>query len=360
MPFLPGLELCRRFYEEAVRPLLERYFPDLPYAAARIGPGSDVLGFDTEMSMDHDWGPQLRLFLQEQDAPLVPELDVLFSTHLPSTFAGFLVNFVDPSEITSMHPIEKGPINHRVLCLTLRAFVQARLAYDVDHPLEVADWLSIPSQKLLEMTAGAVYHDGVGILTELRIRLGWYPHDVWLFLLASGWQRLGEEAPLLSRAGFVGDELGSAIIGSRLVRDSMTLCFLMEQRYAPYPKWFGSAFQRLRCAEGLRPVLWRAQCASTWQERESALAQAFTVLTHMHNALGLTDPLSATVVPFYDRPCKVLDAGVFTELLLALIHDPEVLRVAGLGLIGSIDQWSDHAHLREAASWRSRVRTLYQ
>lgn len=71
-----------------------------------------------------------------------------------------------------MHPTENGPINQRVLCLTLREFVQARLAYDLDHPLEVADWLSIPSQKLLEMTAGAVYHDGIGTLTELRTRLG--------------------------------------------------------------------------------------------------------------------------------------------------------------------------------------------
>jgi Domain of unknown function (DUF4037) len=52
------------------------------------------------------------------------------------------------------------------------------------------DWLTIPSQKLLEMTAGALFHDGVGTLTQLRARLGWYPHDVWLYLLACGWQRL--------------------------------------------------------------------------------------------------------------------------------------------------------------------------
>ncbi len=33
-PFIPGIELSRRFYEEMVRPLLEVSFPDLPYAAA--------------------------------------------------------------------------------------------------------------------------------------------------------------------------------------------------------------------------------------------------------------------------------------------------------------------------------------
>ncbi|HEX9130674.1 MAG TPA: hypothetical protein VF844_00130, partial [Ktedonobacteraceae bacterium] len=95
MPFLPGLELCRRFYEEMVHPLIKRYFPDLSYAAARIGPGSDVLGFDTEMSMDHDWGPQLHLFLREQDTSLIPQLDELFSTRLPHIFAGYPVNLDD-------------------------------------------------------------------------------------------------------------------------------------------------------------------------------------------------------------------------------------------------------------------------
>ncbi len=55
-PFLPGLDLCRIFYLEAVRPLLEQAYPGLPHAAARLGPGSEVLGFDTERSVDHDWG----------------------------------------------------------------------------------------------------------------------------------------------------------------------------------------------------------------------------------------------------------------------------------------------------------------
>jgi Domain of unknown function (DUF4037) len=359
MPFLPGLELCRRLYQEAVRPLLEEYFPDLPYAAARIGPGSDVLGFDTEMSMDHDWGPQLQLFLREQDLSLAPELDELFSTHLPATLAGFPVNFASESERSWMHSLEQGPINHRVLCLTLREFVQARLAYDLDQPLKVGDWLSIPSQKLLEMTAGAVYHDGIGTLRELRARLGWYPRDVWLYLLACGWQRLGEEAPLMARAGYVGDELGAAIIGSRLVRDVMSLCFLLERHYAPYPKWLGSAFQHLRCADRLWPVLWRVQRATTWQERETAFVEAQRVLAHMHHVLGLTAPLSVTVSPFYDRPFQVTNVGAFIEALLEQISDPDVLRVVERGLIGSIDQWSDHTHLREAHTWRSRVRTLY-
>jgi hypothetical protein len=37
----------------------------------------------------------------------------------------------------------------------------------------------------------------------------------------------------MPRAGLAGDELGSAVIAARLVRDCMSLCFLMEWQCAP-------------------------------------------------------------------------------------------------------------------------------
>ena len=65
--FIPGLELARRFYWEAVRPVLDADFPGLRHSAALIGTGSEVLGFDTPMSSDHHWGPHAMLFLAEDD-----------------------------------------------------------------------------------------------------------------------------------------------------------------------------------------------------------------------------------------------------------------------------------------------------
>ena len=67
--FLPGLTLARDFFSEIVQPLLAEKTPGVPYAAALIGPGSDVLGFDTPVSCDHDWGPRLQLFLPERELP---------------------------------------------------------------------------------------------------------------------------------------------------------------------------------------------------------------------------------------------------------------------------------------------------
>ena len=111
------------------------------------------------------------------------------------------------------------------------------------------DWLAAPQQLLLEVTAGAVFHDGLEELGAVRETLAWYPDDVWLWLLACQWRRLDQEEPFVGRTAEVGDELGSRILAARLARDLMRLCFLLERRYAPYSKWLGSAFARLDAAE---------------------------------------------------------------------------------------------------------------
>ncbi len=70
--FIPGLQLSQAFYWEAVRPILDAHFPNLPHAAALLGYGSDVIGLDTPVSRDHGWGPRLILFLAPDDFPAHP------------------------------------------------------------------------------------------------------------------------------------------------------------------------------------------------------------------------------------------------------------------------------------------------
>ena len=65
--FVPGLELSRLFYQEEVAPILSKHFAHIKYSAALLGPGSEVLGYDTEISRDHHWGPRALIFLTESD-----------------------------------------------------------------------------------------------------------------------------------------------------------------------------------------------------------------------------------------------------------------------------------------------------
>ena len=164
----------------------------------------------------------------------------------------------------------------------------------------------------------------------------------------------------MGRAGLVGDEIGSALIGSRLVRDIMRLSFLMERVYAPYAKWFGTAFKQLKCAAVLWPILLGALRAETWQIRERHLVEAYEHIAVLHNALQLTEPLPEQAVSFHGRPFQVISLHRFTEALLDQIRDPVVKGIAQRSPIGSIDQFSDSTDLVSDPSWRPTLRQLYQ
>lgn len=357
--FVPGLELSRRFFNDVVLSLLSSGFPELQYGAGLLGPGSEILGFDTAMSMDHDWGVRIFLFLRDEDQHLADSIASYLSHHLPSTFLGFPVSLptMPRTDVRALHRKPDGPVKHHVIPLTTRSFARLQLGFDLSQELSPTDWLTIPSHCLGEMVAGNIYHDATGEITSIRHTLTWYPHDVWLYLLAAGWQRIGQEEHLMPRAGFVGDELGSSIIGSRLVRDVMNLCFLIERVYAPYSKWFGTAFARLKCAGDMGPHLVRAQRAGSWQERESALSEAYGILARLHNELDITDKLDPVVDWFWDRPFKVIKSERFVAALLAKIQDPEVKRLCALPMIGNVNQWSDNTDMEHVE--RTKMARLY-
>lgn len=361
--FIPGIELAGKFYKEAVRPILESDFSGVPYSAALLGAGSEALGFDTEMSTDHHWGPRALVFLSERDYErYAGAITESLRQKLPVKFCGYSTNYSEPDphdhNVQHLQEVENVPVNHRVEVHTMRDFFLGYLGFDLDHTLEPPDWLSFPEQKLRTIIAGAVYHDGLG-LQAVRERFKYYPRDVWIYLMACGWNRIGQEEHLMGRAGMAGDELGSAIIGSRLVRDLMRLCFLMEKQYAPYPKWLGTAFARLICAEALSPSLRRAQFAETWTEREQGLTEAYQLVAGMHNALEITEPLPAKVRDFFGRPFKVIALQGFAEALCGRITDPKVQWIAQRHLIGGIDMISDNTDILSNPNWRPILRSLF-
>jgi hypothetical protein len=347
---IPGIEISRRFYDGVVRPILAAEFPKLRHSAALIGAGSEVLGFDTEMSSDHAWGPRVLIFLDEDgDTKHVGET---VNRLLPDAFQGHPIRSDSEAEVP-------GILSPGVAVNTCRGYFQVYLNFSIDREIEPADWLTFSEQKLRSIGAGAVFHDEVG-LQAIRDRFTYYPHDVWIYLLAAGWMRIAQEQHLMGRAGYVGDELGASLIGSRLVRDIMQLCFLMERQFAPYPKWFGTAFARLACAGELSPILRRVQLATSWQEREEPFCAACLKLAAMHDTLEVTEPLSATIKMFFTRPFRVIDADTIVRNLREAITDPAVNRIALERMIGGIDQFSDSTDLVSHARWRPMLRSLFE
>ncbi len=308
MTHSPGQALAARFYRSEVAPLLG----GAPHAAALLGDGSEVLGYDDPISTDHDFGPRVQVFLSPaaDPAPVHAALSAL-----PERFEGHLVTFPDTDRYS-------GRPHHHVEVTTVEAYFSGILGTDPLDRMGLADWLLAPTQRLATLTAGVVMHDPDHALARRRAALSWYPDDVWRYVLAAGWLRVGQEEPFVGRTGGYGDEFGSAIVAARLVRDLVRLTFLVERRWAPYSKWLGRAFADLRLAGEVGPHLRSALAADHWRDREAAVCAAAYVLGQATNRLGLAEPVDPSSRQFHDRDIRVVGAERFTEALVAPITDP--------------------------------------
>jgi hypothetical protein len=318
--FESGIELNRGFYQDVVKPIVAP-----PHSAALLGYGSQVLGYDTARSMDHGWGLRVTVFVADAD---VGATRAAVDAKLPESFAGHPVRYA----------WDDWPFQHHVEVDTLSSWLHGQLGFDAAAPATTLDWLATPQQKLIEVVRGAVYHDGLNALEQVRAGLTWYPDDVWRWMLGCQWLRIGQEEHFVGRTAEVDDELGSRLLTGRLVRDLMNLHFLYARTYRPYIKWFGTAYATLDGARDLQPIWAAALAANNVSDREGALCAGYAALARMHNAAGLTELIDATVRPFHNRPFLVIDANRFADALFASVPDPWL---RAQPRIGSVDQFVD-------------------
>jgi hypothetical protein len=318
--FVHAQELSAGFYTDVVAPAVG----STSHAAGLLGLGSDVLGYDTARSMDHDWGPRVVVLVDEHEVePVLKRVEAA----LPVKYRGFRVRFG-----SSTHAVE-----HRVTVASLSGWLRGQLGFDASQGIGVDDWLVTPQQQILGVVAGRVYADD-GRLAPARAALEWYPDEIWRWLMACQWTRIAQEEPFMQRTHEAGDELGSRVVAARLVREVMRLALLQSRSYAPYTKWLGTAFARLGHPDGLDRALADTVAAGNFADREQALVTAYQLVARRHNALGITDELDVEPRLFFDRPAMVLEAGRFAAACHATVSDPQLQRV---GPIGSIDQFVD-------------------
>jgi len=346
--FMKGLDLNRVFYHEVIKPLMKEYFPGLPYSAALNGHGSDVIGFDSPTSIDHNWGPHLNIFLKYSDyLTWAPRIDEMLRKCLPYTFKGFSTNFTENNPDLYLKQVQKyitkGDVNHLCGIFSIRGFLNHYLHFDRDQEIGLYDWLTFPEQNLVEVTAGEIYHDGLGELQKMRQLFQYYPHDVWLYALRVQWGKIANELQFHARTGEEGDELGSRIMAGRMVEKIIKMCFLMERKYAPYLKWLGSSFKQLRSSKKLLLPLLKMEQSPNWKVRQEYTFKAYQLLGAMHNSLGITRRIPVKAEKFPGRSYKVLDVSIFIKEIEKMIKDEKLRNMKFI--LGRIDQFIDHAKI---------------
>jgi hypothetical protein len=329
-PSVSGLDLAEDYFHQVVRPITEDVVQGRPYAAALIGPGSEVQGFDTARSTDHAWGPRVMILVLSRDMPrLGQSLDQALGDGLPHSFRGYPTRF--------SHPRAPDPAGHCVEVTDVASLGATVLGFDPGSRVTQFDWLSTSWQRLREFTSGRVFHDASGELSTARERLAWYPPDMWAYVLACQWRRIAQEEPFVGRCLEVGDRVGARLVTARLSRDLIHLAMLMDRQYPPYSKWLGTAWSGVT-APDLRRGVDAVLDAADPSEAEGQLGDAYVAALRMHNTLGITAPLDPTLRQFHDRPYVISDADRVAAALRETITD-SALR--SRPLTGCIDQFVD-------------------
>ncbi|CAF3306247.1 unnamed protein product [Rotaria socialis] len=349
--FVHGLDLSERFFFDIVKPLLDQYYPLLQYTACCLGPGSDVLRFDSIQSRDHDWGPKFDLFVENEEN--IDELNSFFNKNLrKKTVCGYSTQFQpyleENGRITLINTSnDQENTCHGIRIITMKQFFIEYLNWAIDNgEPTLEDWLTFPSQHLLTIARGRVFHHSDNMNIEhIRSRLAYYPNDIWLYLMGCCWQRIGQEEHLMGRAGQANDELGSSLIANRLIRDIMRLIFLLEKQFFPYPKWFGTGFRQLTTyGSDFESILRQVQLANTWQQREYHLSIVYQHLANItkerlfNKIENPKDTITTEISQFHNRPFQVINGGSIADVIFNQIENNHIRQ---LPKIGSIDLFAD-------------------
>ncbi|MBR6790858.1 MAG: DUF4037 domain-containing protein [Oscillospiraceae bacterium] len=354
MEFIHGRELCRRFFEDIVGPLLTLHFPNLTYTAGLLGYGSDVLGYDDPTSTDHMWGPRFYLFLEREDLSLAPAIEKMLSENLPTVFCGYSVNFSEPDPgdngVRHAEFVDHGPVHPLCWIETFEDFFEQYLGFPLDGEPDFADWLSFSEHRLLALSRADLYRDDLNIAAKLA-PYARYPEDVRIWLMASQWSLISEEQAFPGRCAMTGDNLGSRLAISRMVSRLMRIAFLCAGEYAPYSKWFGTAFSRLPLPIGLAESLSDAMTARKFPDREQALIRAQLLTAELQNQTVFGAEL--TVERYFGRSMLVVHPEKMADGLAEKLGGSPLAKLPLCGGLSELENLSvlwDDPQLRPAAA----------
>ncbi len=234
---MKGLEICKAYYGQYGRPLLEKDFPSLlPLIAAGLtGSGSECFGFDDEVSRDHDFGPDFCLFLPDEDT--VSRRDAFLleraCAKLPREFMGLC------------RPLS-GPVGGpRRGVMRLGDFLQEKTGTP-DGCLTLSQWMTVPEEALAEAVNGELFWDGCGTFTRIREALRHYPEDVFRKKLAGhlwGMAQAGQYN--YPRCLKHGESAAAQLALFEFTQHAAAVIFLLNRQYRPYYKWWFRAMRAL-------------------------------------------------------------------------------------------------------------------
>ena len=230
-----GLTLCNDYYEEIGKPALQSQFTDVwdRIAIGLVGEGSDCLGFDDELSRDHDWGPSFCMWLTNEDYATFGQALQKAYLALPHEFRGYQRQETQGG---------KGRVGVWRISDFYRHFIGLSRA-----PETLAEWIRIPESFLAKATNGHVFTDPLGKFSTIRqILLAFYPEDVRIKKIAYYACQMAQSGQYnYKRSLDRCNPATAACARYEFIKAAIAMVYLLNKKYMPFYKWAHHGLQYL-------------------------------------------------------------------------------------------------------------------
>lgn len=222
-----GLERSEQNYNHYGREMIQEKFPEIEkfMAIGLVGEGSECLGFDDELSEDHDFSPGFCIWLpeeifQQSGAKLQAAYD-----QLPKPEQG------KPSLETSEG---KG----RTGVFSISDFYKKYTGCP-GVPKSNVEWLFANEVGLSTATSGKVFQDNLGEFSRIRSQLlAFYPNDIYLKKIVARMAQMSQSGQYNYERSAKRGDFGAAYLAcSEFIKATGSMVYLLNRKYMPFYKW---------------------------------------------------------------------------------------------------------------------------
>ena len=269
--------------------MLRERFPELcPFLATGLaGSGSECLGFDDEVSRDHDFEPGFCIFLPGEDV-----VDRKAAFALERAYAKL------PGEFMGVRRAKVSPVGGARHGVMRTADFMMDKTGTPDGNLSALQWLSLPDFALAEAVGGEIFDDRYGEITAIRKRLRRRPSDIRFKKLAGQLLMMAQSGQYNYNRCLRHEETAAAQLAvTEFVKSTMAAVFLINDEYQPYYKW---SFRAMRALPKLSLEAELLEYLLTTDNEEETRGEKYAVIEsiaadvakelHEQGLVGTADP----------------------------------------------------------------------
>lgn len=282
-----GIALSRAFYEEYGAPMLQREFPAYAerIAVGVAGEGSECLGYDDALSMDHDFDGGFILWLTNEDAAQIGA--ALGEAYAQLPLAEFTFRHTGMEKQTSAYGGGRRGVK------TIDGFFTELLG-DPHGPADWQDWLLTPSYALCNATNGEIFCDALGELTKRRAYLSVLPEDIRRKKIAACAAYMAQSGQYNYMRCMKRGEAGAAYFAlTDFAKHTAAMAYLLNRRHCPYYKWMLRGMRELPILGGQEAKLSSLLTEALPSDEKQRMIEEICIAVIVQMELqGLTRPVS--------------------------------------------------------------------